>query len=131
MASLQSGCCIFFQFFDYAINNVYLLYKHSCHAHELSARDLLGFRLKLVHLLLEQAGPKRGVAKARKLARNAVQSARVCELDRVSNIVDLKRGRCHYCQIKKKKPQHYTSFRCTVCRVHLCKTPCFVEFHCH
>ena len=31
MASFQFGCCIFFQFFDYAINNAYLLYKHrSC-----------------------------------------------------------------------------------------------------
>ena len=60
-ASLQSGCCIFFQFFDYAINNAYLLYKHYCHAHKLSAEDLLGFRLELVHLLLEQARPKGGV----------------------------------------------------------------------
>ena len=59
---------IFFQFFDYAINNAYLLYKHSCHALKLSAKDLLGFRLELVHLLLEQAGPKRGVVGARKVA---------------------------------------------------------------
>ena len=99
---------IFFQFFDYAINNAYLLYKHSCHAHKLSAMDLLGFRLELVHLLLEQAESIRGVVRARKVARDAAQSARVCEFDRVSNIVDLKRGRCHYCQIKNKKPQYYT-----------------------
>ena len=108
-----------------------MLYKHSCHAHKLSAKDLLGFRLELVRLLLEQAGPKRGVVGARKLVSNAAQSARVCELDRVSNIVDLKSGRCHYCQIKKKKSQHYTSFGCTVCHVRLCKTPCFAEFHHH
>ena len=69
--------------------------------------DLLGFRLELVHLLLEQAGSIRGVVRARKVVRDAAQSARVCELDRVSNIVDLKRGSCHYCQIEKK-PQHYT-----------------------
>ena len=105
---------IFFQFFDYAISNAYLLYKHSCQTHKLSAKDLLGFRLELVHLLLEQAGPKRGVVGACKVARDAAQSARVCELDRVSNIVDLKRGRCHYCQIKKKSSQHYTSFGCSV-----------------
>ena len=49
--SLQSGCFIFFQFFDYAISNAYLLYKHSCHAHKLSGKDLLGFQLELVHLL--------------------------------------------------------------------------------
>ena len=93
--------------------------------------DLHGFRLELVHLLLEQAECIRGVVRARKVARDAAESARVCELDRVSNIVDLKRGRCHYCQIKKNKPQHYTSFVCRVCRVRLCRTPCFAEFHCH
>ena len=49
---------IFFQFFDYAINNAYLLYKHSCHVHKLIAKDLLGFQLELVYLLLEQVGPK-------------------------------------------------------------------------
>ena len=64
---------------DYAINNAYLFYKHSCHAHKLSAKDLLSFRLELVHLLLEQTGPK-GVVRARKVARDAAQSTRVCEL---------------------------------------------------
>ena len=34
-----------------------------------------------MHLLLEQAGPKRGVVGARKVASDAAQSARVCELD--------------------------------------------------
>ena len=67
----------FFQFFDYAINNAYLLYKHSCHAHKLSAKELLGFRLELVHLLLEQAGPKRGIVRAHKVAIDAAQSASV------------------------------------------------------
>ena len=113
------------------INNAYLLYEHSCHAHRLSAMDLFSFRLELVHLLLEQAESIRGVVRARKVAKDAAQSARVCELDRVYNIVDLKWGRCHYCQIKKKKPQHYTSFVCRVCRVQLCRTPCFAEFHRH
>ena len=56
-ASLQTGCYIFFQFFDYAITNAYLLYKHSCHAHKLRAKDFFGFLLELVNLLLEQAGP--------------------------------------------------------------------------
>ena len=77
-ASLQSGCCIFFQFFDYAINNAYLLYKNSCHAHKLSAKDLLGFRLELVHLLFEQAGPKSVVVRAYKVATDAAKSVRVC-----------------------------------------------------
>ena len=40
-----------------------------------------------MHLLLEQVEPKRGVVRPRQVARDAAQSARVCELDRVSNIV--------------------------------------------
>ena len=42
----------FFQFFDYAINNAYLLYKHSCKQHRVKCKDLLQFRMELVHLLL-------------------------------------------------------------------------------
>ena len=49
---------IFFQFFDYAINKAYLLYKNSCHGHKFSAKDLLSFWLELVHLLSEQVGLK-------------------------------------------------------------------------
>ena len=64
------------------INNAYLLYKHSCHGHKYSAKDSLGFRLRLVHLLLEeQVGPKIGVVRPRKVARDVAQSARVCELE--------------------------------------------------
>ena len=67
---------IFFQFFDYAINNAYLLYKRSCPGHKFSAKDSLNFQLELVHLLLqEQAGPKRGVVRPRKTARDAAQCA--------------------------------------------------------
>ena len=44
-----------------------------------------------MHLLLEQARFIRGVVRARKVSRDIAQSARVCELDTVSNIVDLKR----------------------------------------
>ena len=64
---------IFFQFFDYAINNAYLLYKHSCHAHKLSLKDLLGFRVEFVRLLLEQTMPRRGVVRALKVARDAAR----------------------------------------------------------
>ena len=64
-----------------------MLYEHSCHVHKLSAMDLLSFRLELVHQLLEKTGSIRGVVRARKVARDAAQSARVCELYRVSKIV--------------------------------------------
>ena len=41
---------LFFQFFDYAVNNAYLLHKHSCIAINVCPKDLLGFRLELVHI---------------------------------------------------------------------------------
>ena len=47
---------IFFQFFDYAIDNAYLLYKHNCRTYGSGLKDLLAFRLELVHHLLEQVG---------------------------------------------------------------------------
>ena len=53
---------LFFQFFDYAVNNAYLLYKHGCIAHNICAKDLLGFRLELVHMLLKIVGSKAGRA---------------------------------------------------------------------
>ena len=45
---------IFFQFFDYTIDNAYLLYKHNCRMHGTRPKDLLAFRLELVHQLLDQ-----------------------------------------------------------------------------
>ena len=51
---------LFFQFFDYAVNNIYLLYKHGCIARNICSKDLLGFRLELVHVLLKVVGSKSG-----------------------------------------------------------------------
>ena len=42
----------FFQFFDYAINNAYLLYKHNCRLHDMTPRNLLDFRIDLMKLLI-------------------------------------------------------------------------------
>ena len=40
----------------------YLLYKHSCKQHRVKCKDLLQFRMELVHLLLEDVGRHRGVS---------------------------------------------------------------------
>ena len=56
---------LFFQLFDYAINNAHILYKHSCKRYDVRPKDLLAFRLELVHLLLEEVGlPKAGAETA-------------------------------------------------------------------
>lgn len=120
---------LFFQFFDYAINNASILYKHSCKRHGIHPKSLLDFRVELVHLLLERVHV--GVRKSVKLGCGSTaraQSERVCYLERVSAI-GLKRGRCRQCQLVKREPPRYTSFGCGVCGVRLCKTTCFAEFH--
>ena len=118
---------LFFQFLDYAVNNAYLLYKHSCRRHRDKPKDLLQFRMELVHLLLEEEGQQRGISCGTNSAGGA-QSARVCYLESVS-VLNMKRGRCHQCQVTKTEHPHHTSFACGVCRARLCKTSCFAEFH--
>ena len=61
---------LFFQFFDYSINNAHILYKHSCKRHGIVPKDQLEFRIELVHLLLEQVGQRRGL----KLSDKSVDS---------------------------------------------------------
>ena len=117
---------LFFQFLNYAINNAYLLYKHSCKRYGVKPMDLLAFRLELVRLLLQTT-----VRRPRNLdvgSSSSSQSAKICYLKRVSEI-GLSRGRCHQCLQMKIKPPHHTSFGCSVCRVRLCKTTCFRQFH--
>ena len=119
---------LFFQFFDYAINNAYVLYKHSCKGCKVRPKDSLSFRLELVHLLLSEVGSRQGVRQQSDESVGRPQSERVCYLERVSEM-GLKRGRCRQCQITKREPPRCTSFGCGVCRVRLCKTTCFADFH--
>ena len=120
---------LFFQFFDYAVNNAYLLYKYNCIACNICPKEPLGFRLELVHVLLKVVGSKSGSTVQKKTRCNA-QRDQMCELERVTKI-GLKRGRCRHCQLTKRTPVHSTSFGCTVCLGRLCKTPCFGEFYSH
>ena len=74
--SKRSWLCLFVQFFDYAINNAYLLKKHDCTQHEVKCEDLLEFRMQLVHLLLEDVGRQRSLP----CSTGTVQSPSVCYL---------------------------------------------------
>ena len=120
---------LFFQFFDYGVNNAYLLHKYSCIARNICPKDPLGFRLELVHVLSKVVGSKSGSTVQKKTRCNA-RGDQMCELERVTKI-GLKRVRCRHCQLTKRTPVHSTSFGCIVCLVRLCKTPCFGEFHSH
>ena len=81
--------------------------------------------MELIHLLLAN-----GLKTMRIKNKDRAQDASVCYLVSLSEI-GLKRGRCHQCQLTKRKPSRYTSFGRGVCGVRLCKTTCFAEFHSH
>ena len=42
----------FFHFFNYAINNAYLLYKDNCKLFDMAPKELINFRAGLVKLLI-------------------------------------------------------------------------------
>ena len=62
---------LFFQFFDYAVNNAYLLYKYNYIARNIYPKDLLGFRLELVHVLSKLVRSKSGSTVQKKTRCNA------------------------------------------------------------
>ena len=118
---------MFYQSWNYAVNNAYVLYKHCCKRSKVKAKSSLRFHLELARLLLEKS------VRVRRRSQVDASSSRnlsggVCCLVRLSDI-GLKRGRCHQCLRVKRKKAHSTSFGCSVCRVRLCKTTCFKEFH--
>ena len=51
----DTGYVLFFNFFDYAINNAYLLYKHNCKLFDMPPKELLDFRADLVKLLIRRS----------------------------------------------------------------------------
>ena len=88
--------------------------------------DLLAFQLELVHLLLLEGYSCR---KHRRPSFHDSEgtSTECCRLVKVSE-VKMKRGKCCHCSQKGRKI-HHTTFACGKCRVCLCKTPCFYNYH--
>ena len=118
----------FFQFFDYAVNNAYLLYMHDCKRFGLKYVERKSFRMALTDQLLKKSPVRR--TKSRALAAAVAPETVVvgCSLTRVADI-GLTRGRCHYCNIMKRHPVGHTCFGCSHCKIRLCKIPCFALFH--
>ena len=118
---------VFSYIFDVSIDSSHILYKHCCKRCGVRLKDLLAFHIELARLLLiscksrvssqDSAGDKDGA-----------QCARVCHLKRVSEI-SLKWGKYQHCLDKKREKPHHTSFGCSHCRVRLCKTDCFADYH--
>ena len=125
---------IFFHLFDLTVNNAHVLYKHNCRFYQVDkkkVKDLLGFRLELVHCLLDRVRitRKRRHPASHTVARPAL--VQLCRLQSVSGTA-LKRGRCFYClKTQPKQEQHHTTFCCVACGVRLCKTPCYEDYHRH
>ena len=125
---------IFFHLFDLAVNNAFLLYKHNCNHCSLRPKDLFAFRLELVHCLLDSARKPHRRPSLPQPCPDPDVASNPCRLVKVEHVhLDqgkiLKRGKCHYCLQKKRKPVRYTVFACSHCRVRLCKTGCYDEYH--
>ena len=114
----------FFQFFDYAINNAYILYRHNCVIFGLKPMESFDFRLSLVGLLAKDTRCRKRPFPC--MGDAARQGG--CRLKRLADI-SMSRGKCHFCIINKRRPVGFTSFGCSYCKVRLCKVDCFAEYH--
>ena len=118
---------IFFHLLDFAVNNAHILYKHNCTRANVRPKDLLGFRLELAHLLLDETRQRKRQNPANQESEG--DRSGECRLVKVSQM-RMKRGRCFYClRTKDNGERHCTSYGCAGCSVRLCKTPCFEEYH--
>ena len=124
--SRRSWIRLFYTCKDFSINNAHILYKHNCKKSLIKPKDQHAFRLELAHLLLQEG--TRAKTTRPKERRGATEDTTVCRLMKVSEI-GLKRGKCHQCLKKKRKRLCFTSFGCSECKVRLCKTTCFAEYH--
>ena len=120
--------CPFFQCFDYAINNAYLLYKHNCKLFDMPPKELLDFRADLVNLLICRSRYRKQpvVPQSSSHSRDGVPSG--CSLCRVGE-VGISRGKCRHCLDVGRRPVHHTTFACSFFKVRLCKIPCFADYH--
>ena len=103
----------FFQFFDYAISNAYLLYKHNCKLFDMPPKELLDFRADLVKFLIcRNRHRKRPVVpQSSSLSRDGVPTGG-CSLCRVGE-VGISRGTCRHCLDVGRRPVHHTTFACS------------------
>jgi hypothetical protein len=90
-------------FFDYAVNNSFILYKHNCKTFGVKPVDLFEFRVKLAHLLLKDT-------RTRKRKQSTLDDDTVSPWNLVVDEIGLKRGRCHHCVKLNRTQMHHTSF---------------------
>jgi hypothetical protein len=91
-------------FFDLAISNAYILYKHNCALCDVRPVRQFKFRLEITRSLLEKGKRARAGTKARtKGTVDTEEGNSTCELVGVSAI-KLKRGKRYYCtRVKRPK----------------------------
>ena len=124
--SKRSWICLFYCFFDLAINNAFILHKSSNEKKGLVPFRSVDFRLKLAHELLDSCQVRRKRKNRGIDHLNWVPSV-VCHIRKAEEI-GLKRGRCVHClRTKPKCERGYSTFACS-CRVILCRTRCFEDY---
>ena len=117
---------LFFHLLDVAIGNSYQLYRHECERLGMRPVSHMEFRLELIEKLLAVSKRKYCSGYDSRIVDSCVG---VCQLVGIE-AVQLKRGRCHLCvREKKRSEQRHTVYACSVCRVRLCKSDCFVRHH--
>ena len=122
----DTGYVLFFQF---SINNAYLLYKHNCKLFDMPPKELLDCCADLVKLLIRRSRYRKRpvVPQSSSPSRDGVPTGG-CSLCRVGE-VGISRGKCRHCLDVGRRPVHHTTFACSFCKVRLCKTPCFADYH--
>ena len=78
-----------------------------------------------MHELLEDVGQKHDIERSKGVGKGQNVN---CYVEKLSAL-GMKRGKYRHSLNVIQKPVCYTSYGCGVCRVRLCKTCCFPEFH--
>ena len=80
-------------FFDYAINNAYLLYKHNCRLHDMTPRDLQDIRIDLMKLLIRPGKHRYRPVVPRSPSLGGSVNCSLCHVGEVG----LCRRKCRHC----------------------------------
>lgn len=122
---------IFFDLFDLAITNSFIIYNKIRNQHGRASTTLFDFRTQLcTHLVNEYTGRQRPSYERQKRGRrqsNVIFKA-VAPEHQMSR--EEKRQRCHNCAQKKRESK--TNIKCVTCNLYFCfvnERDCFGEYH--
>ena len=135
---------IFYHFLDVAVVNAHCLYlenrQRAFHPPLLPQppMDMLAFRCALIHSFCDGFSARKPTGRPPTVSRSVAVPGGNHSLVHVSAL-GMAKGRCQHCTLRGRHRQstagrprrrRETSFACSVCRVRLCKTPCYSLYHC-